>query len=62
MQQVAEAPRKTSINRAPAEPQATTEESKLVKGDRNRTRSGSTAEYASGKKKSPMQKTYLEDA
>ncbi len=61
MQQPAEAaPRKASIGK-PVEAQ---EDSKVSRKDnnRNRTRSGSTAEYPSGKKKTPMQKTYLEDA
>ena len=58
MQQT-EAPRKSSIGK----PVEVHEEAKHTpKEVRNRTRSGSTAEYSTGKKKTPMQKTYLEDA
>ncbi len=53
-----EVPRKASIGKA-----KDGSDEKVARVERNRTRSGSTAEYAQGKKKpSAMQKTFLEDA
>ena len=56
-----EVPRKTSISKA--KEADVNEDMKQDGKEKNRTRSGSTAEYVHGKKKTTtMQKTYLEDA
>jgi len=56
-----EVPRKTSIGKA--KEVDINEDTKQDGKEKNRARSGSSAEYVHGKKKATtMQKTYLEDA
>jgi len=61
MQATNEAPRKSSIGKA-AETEASEEIKQYKKDNKNRARAGSTADNIPGKKKTFMQKTFLEDA